>query len=86
MMPSPTKPKRRKAASESFHWEVEPVGGYIEGTVYTDGSALDGPNPDLVRCGWAFVVLDDLGNITASAYGVTPRGSMTLEGQNLGLC
>jgi hypothetical protein len=71
-MPMPTKPMRKKAQKESFKWTVKPAGGVIEGTVYTDGSALDGPNPNLVRCGWAFVVLDNEGNVTASASGVPP--------------
>ena len=71
-MPMPAKPKRKKAQRETFHWVVEPEGGMIQGTIYTDGSALDGPSSVLMRCGWAFVAVDSEGNITASAYGVPP--------------
>ena len=41
------------------------------GTVYLDGSWLDGLGP-YARGGWAFVVLDDDGKIVAAAYGVPP--------------
>ena len=33
---------------------------------------LDGPTPELARCGWAFAVLNDLGEVVAAAYGVPP--------------
>ena len=76
---------RKKAQKESFKWTVKPEGGVIEGTVYTDGSALDGPNPNLVRCGWAFVVLDDEGNVTASASGVPPPWIDDIGGAEAGI-
>ena len=43
------------------------------GEIYLDGSALDGPNPELMRCGWAFVVICfETGEVTASALGAPP--------------
>ena len=72
LMPMPGKPLKKKAQRETFHWVVEPEGGMIRGTIYTDGSALDGPSSMFMRCGWAFVAVDNDGNITASAYGVPP--------------
>ena len=72
LMPMPTRPVRKKAQHETFHWVVKPEDGIIQGTIYTDGSALDGPSPGLMRCGWAFVAVDSEGNITASAYGLPP--------------
>ena len=72
LQPRPTKPMVSIAADESFRWVVEPPGGIIEGTAYSDGSLLDGPIYELARCGWAFAVLDDYGKIVASAYGVPP--------------
>ena len=74
LQPRPTKPMVSIAAEESFRWVVEPPGGIIEGTAYSDGSLLDGPIYELARCGWAFVVLDDYGKIVAAAYGVPPPG------------
>jgi hypothetical protein len=38
---------------------IEPDGGWLQGDVYIDGSALDGPVGKLNRCGWAFGILDD---------------------------
>jgi len=63
---------RKKAQHATFHWVVKPEDGIIQGTIYTDGSALDGPSPGLMRCGLAFVAVDSEGNITASAYGLPP--------------
>lgn len=48
------------AAQASFHWHQRPPCGCIDGTVYTDGSCLDGPSAYTRRCGWSFVVLDTL--------------------------
>ena len=72
MQPIPIKPKKNAASEASFKWVVEPEGGVIEGTAYSDGSFLDGLIPELARGGWAFALLDDDGKITASAYGVPP--------------
>ena len=65
-------PPRPPAKAASFHWKVKPLDGIIAGRIYTDGSALDGPTYEMMRCGWSFVVLDDDDAIIASAYGVTP--------------
>ena len=63
----------KAAAKEaSVRWVVEPEGGMLEGTAYSDGSFLDGPISELARGGWAFAVLSDDGKIVASAYGVPP--------------
>ena len=72
LMPRPAKPIKKKAQRETFHWQMEPVGGMNQGTIYADGSALDGPSSELMLCGWAFVPVASEGNITASAYGVPP--------------
>ena len=58
--------------SDTFHWVIEPAGGVVEGTVYTDGSRLDGPDDAVARNGWAFIAVDDNGEVTASAKGVPP--------------
>lgn len=72
LQPRPSKPKLSAASEASFKWVVEPEGGMIEGTAYSDGSFLDGPIPELARGGWAFAVLSDNGTIVASAHGVPP--------------
>ena len=66
-----TIPKPSKAAT--FGWILRPPGGTFKGTVYTDGSRLDGPTAALARNGWAFVVRDDLNNVIAIASGVPPE-------------
>lgn len=45
----------------------------FDGEIYLDGSVLDGPKLELMRCGWAFVVLcTETGEVIASAVGVLP--------------
>lgn len=45
----------------------------FEGDIYLDGSALDGPTVELMRCGRSFVVLrQQTGKTIASAFGVPP--------------
>ena len=73
MVPKPSK-------EASFHWAVCLVDGFISGTVYTDGSQLDGPTPLLRRCGWVFVAIDEDGEIIASAYGVPPEWIYNIAG------
>lgn len=68
----PSKPKKSVASVVSFRWVVEPEGGILEGTAYSDGSFLDGPISEFARGGCAFVVVNDEGKIVASAYGVPP--------------
>jgi hypothetical protein len=60
------------AGQASFSWIATPDGGTCAGTVYSDGSRLDGPTDLLARNGWAFVVVGNEGNIIAAAHGVTP--------------
>ena len=65
-----TVPRPSKVAT--FKWILRPPNGTFKGTVYSDGSRLDGPSAVLARNGWAFVVIDDLGNVIAIAAGVPP--------------
>lgn len=45
----------------------------FSGEIYPDGSALDGPSPELMRCGSAFVVRwSATGKIIASAMRAPP--------------
>ena len=44
------------SANSTFIWEVRPAGGAYQGTIYTDGSRIDGPDPSVARKGWSFVV------------------------------
>ena len=52
----------------------------VDGQVYLDGSARDGPTPELVRLGWAFAVLGNNGRIIAAAYGVPPPWIVDIGG------
>lgn len=66
--PRPPMPTRKRMEHETFHWIVKLEDGLLPpGDVYMDGSALDGPYRQLIRCGWAFVMIDQQGNITAVA-------------------
>ena len=51
LCPRPPLPLKGKAKHESFRWAVAPCSFPIIGTVYSDGSARDGPTPELIRCG-----------------------------------
>ena len=71
----------------SFSWVVRPECDMFAGGIFLDGSALDGPNLELMRCGWAFVVICfEIGQVIASAMGVPPHGSPTLVELRRGLC
>ena len=76
----PSLPLKRKSSTETFHWHVKPKGGIVEGDVYPDGSARDGPTPELMRLGWGFVVVGSDGNIAAAAYGVPPPWIVDIGG------
>ena len=66
-------PEKAIAATDSFRWVIRPEGDMFDGEIYPYGSALDGPNPELMRCGWAFVVLcPETGEVIASAMGTPP--------------
>ena len=71
---------------ETFQWVVRPADGSVNGTVYTDGSMIDGP-PYLdglcKRLGWAFVALDRHGRVTASAHGAPAVWVDTVYGAEL---
>ena len=60
------------ASEATFSWIVRPEYGTICACFYTDGSRLDGPSALLARNGWAFVAIDEHGEIVASAHGVPP--------------
>ena len=49
LYPKPARPTIGRSPVETFRWILEPEGGMLEGVVYPDGSALDGPTPEL--CG-----------------------------------
>ena len=72
MTPKPSPPKTVVAKSETFKLVVRLGGDMFAGEIYPDGSALDGPAPDLMRCGRAFVVTNREGVVIAAAAGVLP--------------
>lgn len=69
MPPPPARPPSRCA---TFHWKVKPSEPLVSGRFYVDGSALDGPVAELTTTGWAVVVLNDDGEVIASAFGLPP--------------
>ena len=44
----------------------------LEGTFYMDGSCYEGNIPELARCRWGFVCIDEQGKVIGSAYGTCP--------------
>ena len=70
----------------SFRWVLQPVDGRVTGTIYTDGSMVDGP-PYLDgicrRLAWAFVALDRHGMVTASAHGAPSAWVESIYGAEL---
>ena len=52
----------------------------ITGTIYTDGSRLDGLVELLAVNGWAFVAVDDTGEPTAIARGIPPSWITDIPG------
>ena len=75
---------RPRAAEATFLWKVKPSEDFVSGTFYLDGSALDGPSVELMRCEWSFVAVDADGTVLASAYGAPPRGWTTSEAPKRG--
>ena len=72
--------------ADTFTWVLRPTDGLVGGKVYTDGSMIDGPPYLDGRCrrlGWAFVVLDQQGNIIAAAHGAPARWIDTVYGAEL---
>ena len=65
-------PRVKRLAEATFTWIIRPEGGWLEGCVYTDGAALDGPLEEFRRCAWAFVALDSSNRVVAAARGVAP--------------
>ena len=76
----PSVPLKKKSCVETFRWHTKPIGGIVSGDVYPDGSARDGPTPELMRLGWSFCVIDSNGNIAAAAYGVPPPWIVDIGG------
>ena len=80
LVPLPPPPPRPPAAEATFHWKVKPSDDFVSGAFYLDGSALDGPSVELMRCGWSFVAVDADGTVLASAYGATPPWVVDIGG------
>ena len=80
MKQRPPKPTTEPCEESTFQWHMETKDGWLEGTVYPDGSLLDGKVAELGRCGWAFVVINDRGVVMASASGVPPRWVIDIVG------
>ncbi len=68
------------AAEETFSWIARPAGGTVRARFYTDVSRLDGPSALLARNGWAFVAVDERGDVVASAHGVPPAWIVDIPG------
>ena len=63
-----------------WHWGIHPRHGWIQGNVCSDGSALMPEIPLFTRAAWALVVVDDAGQVLASACGQLAHGLHTIYG------
>ena len=72
LVPSMAHTVKPPSVHSTFTWIIRPRGDTFQGTVYTDGSRLDGPDDLLARNGWAFVVFNEDGEMIAAANGVPP--------------
>jgi len=81
IVPVPPKP-----TEDTFEWVIMPPGGLVTGTIYTDGSRLDGKVAILAVNGWAFVAVDAGGTVTAIARGVPAPWITDIPGRKLGRC
>ena len=77
LVPSIAHTVKPPSVQSTFTWQLKPQGGTYQGTIYIDGSRLDGPDDLLARNGWAFVVINEDGEMIAAAYGVPQTGSPT---------
>ena len=50
------------------------------GTIYRDGTRIDGDDPRTARNGWAFTVMNETGRTIASARGVPPEWITDMPG------
>ena len=67
----------------TFTWVKQPPDDCVDGTLYTDGSMIDGPphyGGLCGRLGWSFVAISRQGRITASAHGSPPAWITTVYG------
>ena len=75
-----------KPMEEMFIWIVEPPDGLLEGDLYTDSSLKDNEaclEGKCVALGWAFVVFDVDGRISAAAHGCAPAWMTSIYGAEL---
>ena len=79
MFPFDKPPDPKPHVQGTFHWIKKPPSIWLKGTVYPDGSWLDGPGA-LARGGWAFVVVDEIGQVLAIARGLPPNWVTDIPG------
>ena len=68
----PLPPKVKPWHEDTFWWHVKPRELLVNGHVYPDGSEREGLVPEMNRTGWAFVIIDEEGNVLAATYGAPP--------------
>ena len=64
LVPSPAALVPPPPAEATFEWVVQSTDGGVCGTVYTEGSLIDGPPRFASLCGrrgWAFVAVNEVG-------------------------
>ncbi len=69
---------------DTFWWHTKPNSMPMGCRVFADGSLQDAPlGRHFAVPGWAFVVIDQGGNVMAAAHGVPPAWVNTIQGAEL---
>ena len=81
---APVLPGRDPSLFGSFQWHTYCDDIPLGCKVFTDGSFLDGKlQSGCQSLGWAFVVVNSVGDLVAAAFGVPPRWIDTIQGAEL---
>ena len=81
---------RPESDYDTFSWFARPAASYGFGRdmpagakIFTDGSLLDGGWAGYHALGWAFVAINEYGEVLAAAYGVPPQWVDSIQGAEL---
>ena len=84
LCPTPNLLVRNEEDYDTFLWHVRPRGDIPVGaSVFTDGSLIDASWESYQALGWAFIAIDDDGEILAAAFGVPPKWVDSIQGAEL---
>lgn len=84
LYPAPRVPDRDTVMFDTFQWHTRPRTMPFGCRVFTDGSLMDAKlGKEFASFGWAFAVIDEVGDLVAAAFGVPPLWVDTIQGAEL---